>query len=374
MRVIVLGRFPPPFQGQSIATKVLADLLASTGLIVVEVGEEFRPRADTQVVRSGSLRDAVTFARRVVAQLIRLRGTVAAAAPDVVVYTGLSATVGGHVRNVLTLLVCVPRGVRVVAPLHNGDFDSLSRIWMLRPSVKWLISRVSTIVALSNSLRARLSPEVASRSEVIPNTLDREFDSMSPATGVRRNRVAFRLCFVGNLIEEKGYRRVVSAWESLYDAGLKVELIVIGAPASSADTTYIKDRLEARGSHGLSYRGAIVDRSELATELAEIDVVVLPTSYRHEAQPMVILEAMASGKPVIASRVGGIPELVEHEVTGFLLDDVESSSIANAVRRLMRDDVYASMSTQSRVRYNQEFARAVTARRWHELLQRSDAH
>ena len=74
------------------------------------------------------------------------------------------------------------------------------------------------------------------------------------------------------------------------------------------------------------------ERSDVAAQLRDADAFVLPT--RWEGLPYSILEAMASGLPVIASSVGGIPELVEHGVTGWLVEPGDVTGLADAIQTL----------------------------------------
>ena len=74
---------------------------------------------------------------------------------------------------------------------------------------------------------------------------------------------------------------------------------------------------------------------------AALDVAVLP-SYR-EAQGLTILEAMALSRPVVASAVGGIPEMIEHGRTGLLVPPHDPEALAAAIIRLLADHAYADM-------------------------------
>jgi glycosyltransferase involved in cell wall biosynthesis len=76
-------------------------------------------------------------------------------------------------------------------------------------------------------------------------------------------------------------------------------------------------------------------RDDVPAVIASLDIVVLP-SYR-EAQGVSLLEAMAQARPIVASRVGGIPEFVEDGVTGLLVPPRDPPALATALVRLLRD-------------------------------------
>jgi glycosyltransferase involved in cell wall biosynthesis len=91
--------------------------------------------------------------------------------------------------------------------------------------------------------------------------------------------------------------------------------------------------LALRDELGLQDRVALGgERSDIPAQLEAADAFVLPT--RWEGLPYSILEAMASGLPVVASSVGGIPELVEHGVTGWLVEPGDVAALADAIRAL----------------------------------------
>ena len=78
-------------------------------------------------------------------------------------------------------------------------------------------------------------------------------------------------------------------------------------------------------------------REDVSQVMAALDVVVVPSL--HDAQTIVIPEAFAAGRPVIASRVGGIPELVTHEENGLLVEPADNDALAAAMLRLLADPV-----------------------------------
>jgi len=97
------------------------------------------------------------------------------------------------------------------------------------------------------------------------------------------------------------------------------------------------------------------------------DCLVLPS--REEALPLTILEAMAVGRPCVASDVNGIPELVDHGVTGLLFSHDAPEDLARHLIRLGQDaDLRRTMGEQARQRYRAHFARAQHVRRWRSLL------
>ncbi len=126
----------------------------------------------------------------------------------------------------------------------------------------------------------------------------------------------------------KGHLYALEALKKLVDAGLKTHLLVVGeGPYRSLIEPRIKEL-------GLDAQVRLVGyQEEVAPWLALMDVVVM-ASYAHEGVPQAALQALAMGKPVVGTRVGGIPEVILHMKTGLLVPPKDPPALARAVREL----------------------------------------
>jgi glycosyltransferase involved in cell wall biosynthesis len=141
---------------------------------------------------------------------------------------------------------------------------------------------------------------------------------------------------VARLEAEKGHRTLIDAWPEVLTAVPNAWLLVVGEGSE-------RDALEAEAATlGVSEHVVFTGRREdVPAVTAALDVAVLP-SYR-EAQGLSVLEAMALSRPVVASRVGGIPEMIEDGVSGLLVPPNDCTALANAIIRLLTDHPYADM-------------------------------
>lgn len=141
---------------------------------------------------------------------------------------------------------------------------------------------------------------------------------------------------VARLEAEKGHRTLIDAWPDVLAAVPNVWLLVVGEGSE-------RDALEAEAaSLGVSERVVFTGRREdVPAVTAALDIAVLP-SYR-EAQGLSVLEAMALSRPVVASKVGGIPEMIEDGVTGLLVPPNDCNALAGAIIRLLTDHPLADM-------------------------------
>ena len=141
---------------------------------------------------------------------------------------------------------------------------------------------------------------------------------------------------VARLEAEKGHRTLIDAWPVVLEAHPEAWLLIVGEGSE-------RNSLEAQAaSIGISERVVFTGRREdVPAVTAALDVAVLP-SYR-EAQGLSVLEAMALSRPVVASNVGGIPEMVEDGVSGLLVPPGDCDALATAIIRLLSDHPYADM-------------------------------
>ncbi|HEX6177257.1 MAG TPA: glycosyltransferase [Thermoanaerobaculia bacterium] len=143
---------------------------------------------------------------------------------------------------------------------------------------------------------------------------------------------------VAALTGAKGYHFLVDACASLIRDGADIECRIVGDGPRREE---IRQRIE---QHGLGDRIRLVGalpQHEVARLVGESDIFVLPSVIAWNGQmdgiPISLMEAMAAGKPVIGSAISGIPELVQQNGNGLLVDSTHSDRIAGAIRKLMDD-------------------------------------
>ena len=135
---------------------------------------------------------------------------------------------------------------------------------------------------------------------------------------------------VARLEPEKGHPTLLDAWPHVLADFPTATLLIIGEGTR-------REALEAQ-AEGLGIASSVIftgRRDDVPAVTKALDVAVLP-SYR-EAQGLTILEAMALSRPVVASNVGGIPEMISDGVTGLLVPPHEPVALAGSIARLLRD-------------------------------------
>jgi len=202
---------------------------------------------------------------------------------------------------------------------------------------------VANSSAAANQLR--LEGVATARIRVIANGVD--CDRYSPAP---RNRPIRRIVTVANLREEKGHDTLIVAASMLAERHPDVDISFIGdGPLRATLVRQVNLRGLRRRVHFLG------ERDDIPAQLAAADLFVLPS--RTEASPNALIEAMASGLPVVASRVGGIPELIESGGNGVLVTADDPGALAAAIGNVIDHPSFAaSLGRAARTTAERRFA------------------
>jgi len=218
---------------------------------------------------------------------------------------------------------------RVVAGRRSAPVERGVRA-VLEDLVVRLADRV---VVNAEALRPRGA--AAARTDVIPSGVDTDvFRPRPDARAAMRTRLGFGndepvIGTVGRLEARKGTATLIAAAARLAKKGLSdLRVVVVGDGP-------LRDELPALAARlGISGRVAMLgDRSDIPEILAALDIFVLPS--RTEGMSNALLEAMATALPVVATAVGGNPEVVAAEMTGVLVPVDDSMAMADAVLRLL---------------------------------------
>jgi len=220
--------------------------------------------------------------------------------------------------------------------LAVGDLRSAVLKALGGPIERWGEHSAEAVLVITSRLRRLLVSEGVEKDRVHlippgvnPSLFDGPFED--PFVGVGRPRVLF----VGRLAPQKGVRTLVEAAGLLEDPSARVLLVGDGPERPvlerESERIGVADRLRFVGFFA---------HERLPAALAHADLLVLPSLY--EELGTVLLEAMQAGLPVVASKTGGIPDVVEDGVNGMLVPPGDPEALARAIDRLLADRDLAS--------------------------------
>ena len=232
----------------------------------------------------------------------------------------------GDSSGTVTMLAAELAGLPFSLTLHGPEVFEAPDVWRL--DVK--IARARATICISEDGRAKAlrlcDPAYHDKVTVIPCGVFPEIYAREPAEH------GARLAFVGRLVHRKGGNVLIKAAAQARAGGVPAEFAIVGdGPERGALEGMVSDR--GLGA-AIRFHGAL-DETSVAAILRQSSVLVVPSF--SEGLPVVIMEAMASGLPVVASAVDGIPELVRDGETGLLVPPGDPEALAGAILALLAD-------------------------------------
>jgi glycosyltransferase involved in cell wall biosynthesis len=237
-----------------------------------------------------------------------------------------AATHGSFVRKGILLWISRLAGVPVVIHVHGSVFqdyyEDSSRV--TQAMIRATLCRASAVVALGEARAAWLQGIAqGARITAIPNAVQIAERSIQPAPGE-----PIGVVFLGNIGDRKGTFRLLDAWARL---GAEAATLTIAGDGEverarrQIQELHLEDSVDIR---------EWLSTNDVCDLLHSAQVLVLPS--RHEGQPMAVLEAMARGLCIVASDVGGLPEMIGGGC-GVLVPPDDIEAIAAALRLVIRD-------------------------------------
>jgi glycosyltransferase involved in cell wall biosynthesis len=273
------------------------------------------------------------------------------------VAAGRVALVHAHIASGASLwrkaaFVRLARAARVpyVLHVHAGDFEAYYRrsSRLTRALLRDLYAKAATVVALSAAWKAPIEAVVPeARVQVVPNPV--AIPTWNPHAAPRRP-VAL---FLGVVRPEKGVYELLAAWPRVLAKLPDARLVIAG----SGEIDRARATARELGICGSVDFPGWVGAEEKARLLAKASALVLPSHF--EALPMAVLEGMAAGLPVVATRVGAIPDAVGPEA-GLLVEPRDVGALAEALGLALGDSPRRiAMGAAARLRARENFSAEV---------------
>ncbi|HEX3865836.1 MAG TPA: glycosyltransferase family 4 protein [Gemmatimonadaceae bacterium] len=353
IKVLLVAPVPPPEGGIATWAKRMLRAVTDDDVTLIHADTSLR---GTFAHRGRAMMRQVALTARVCSRIVADR-------PSVVHIT--TSYMRGWERDASFLALSRACGAATIVHLHGGDFAQMHAGLSPRRRERIVeqLRRCDAVVAITDETLRYLRGLGLSNAHLIPNCIDIRPARERPVRGK-----PVRWLFVGAVIPAKGISALFDALRRFPTA----HLTLVGPNAILAKLSGHSLLGEAANDPSISGRfthlGALSDEAA-RTSFDEHDIFVFPT--KREGFPNAVLEAMEAGLPIVATRIGAIPEMIVDGEHGLTVDADDQAALERAIDRLMSDPQLAStLGAAARDRAITLYDVDEIAREWYRLYRR----
>ncbi|GIL06993.1 MAG: hypothetical protein BroJett031_35130 [Betaproteobacteria bacterium] len=316
LRVVLVGPLPPPSGGMANQTRQLARLLADSG-VRVQLVQNNPPYRPAWIGNVRGLRATFRLVPYVVALWRALRGADVA---HVMANSGWA----WHLFAAPAIWLARLRGVPVLVNYRGGEAESF-----LQRQARWVrpTLRLARVLAVPSGFLQSVFARHGVAAEVVPNVVD--LARFAPAA---RRTPAQHIVVTRNLEQIYDIPTALRAFAKIRNRFPAARLTVAGSGPALDSLRRLAQELGV--SEAVRFTGRL-DNDRIAELYREADLVINPSTV--DNMPISLLEAMASGVPIVSTSVGGVPFVVEDERTALLVPARDPDAMAAAAVRIFED-------------------------------------
>lgn len=355
VHVVVVGQTPPPWGGQAVMIQAMLDA-DYEGVRLHRVRMNFsREMSEIGRFRWTKLAHLASVVARIVVARIRWRAAVLYYPP------------AGHQRLAVArdaLILASTRWMFQATILHFHA-AGLSELYeelgpAIRPGFRWAFFRPTVGVRMSSLAPNDPAGVNAWRTCIVPYGIadtahqGKKRTMSRPALADRTRRQS--ILYVGILHESKGIFVLIEACRLLQQRGIDFHLDLVGAFTSNEVRDRLFDALAASELAGRTTLHGVLTGADKERVYAEADIFCLPTRFEAESFPVVLLEALRAGLPVVATSWRAIPDIVTDGENGRLVPVCDPAALAEGLGQLLADPMTAArMGKAGRARYEARY-------------------
>lgn len=271
---------------------------------------------------------------RHVRQLYKLRSTIRQTGVSVVHIHTCSGF--SFFRSAMDMMVARRCGCRTLFHIHGAAFDAFyDGVGMIRKKlITTFLNKADCVIALSTGWENKLC-SMASRANIIVIENAVAIPVLQPTASSTESVHPCRFILLARMDTWKGIDDLLTACDLLNCENVRFELTLAGPPGSAGDANELAKKIRSLNlSSCVRYVGS-VQGDQKDKLLQGADVYVQPS--HHEGMPLSILEAMSYRLPIVATSVGAIPEVIEHEKQGLLVPTRKPTQLAQAMKAVATD-------------------------------------
>ncbi len=256
-------------------------------------------------------------------------------------------------------------GKRVIITAHGSDVHTFPQSFFLRQLILFTLKRAHKVATVSFALKGLIEKMATLQKDISVIRNGVRQDAFFPIDKTKaRERLGLpagrkAVLFVGNLLPVKGVDSLLRAYVTVSESN-QADLIIVGKGESTPE---LKALTKALGVEARVHFTGTVRHDMIPLWINACDVLCLPS--HREGFPTIIVEAFACGRPVVATRVGGVPEAVINDSLGILIDSNHPDVLASALNTALAKE----WNTQAIAAYGRSFSWHAIAEEYHHLYE-----
>jgi len=347
---LIIGPIPPPYHGVSVVTDMILNSALRDKFNLIHL--------DTSDRRSLSNIGKIDFTNvyLTIKHFLKFLWYCIKERPAIV-YVPISQTTLGYLRDCFFLIPAKLFYRKVIIHLHGGYFRNFyeQSNGLMKILIRWTLKDVQRAIVLGESLRYIFKDLIPKkRITVVPNGLDGKIFDIYDTNRATKQKERYRILFLSTLVRSKGFIDVIKAIpEVIRYHSNDIEFVFAGELNNKwggRDAAF--EFIEQNKLHSIvKFRGVVTGNKKIRLLLSS-DIFIFPTYYKYEGHPLVILEAMAAGLPVITTNMGAIKEAIIDRINGFIVEKQNPKQIAGKILLLLENEkLRQEMGRKSRERF-----------------------
>ncbi|UCG26878.1 MAG: glycosyltransferase family 4 protein [Bacteroidales bacterium] len=328
-KILYFIQLPPPVHGVSTINQYITDstyINEGFELHILPIRfsktiEGLRRKRPVKIIK------AIGLFLRLVYRIITIK-------PDLIYFSVMPVGLG-FIRDLLYISVMKLVKAKLTFHLHNRGIAELSRKWIWWKLYRFAFSNVNLIHVSNGLFISEIEPLKLkdTKTFVVNNTIE-NFEPLD-----RDDRSGpLSLLFISNLLPEKGLNVLLQALILVLKEFKNFHLNVYGASWSKKEDKRILDFIRQNNlSDHVTINGPVYG-NEKKEVLQNANIFIFPSYFKEECFPLSILEAMQVGLPIIATRIGAIPEMIEDGKEGIIIDPKDTGMLYSAIQTLIEDE------------------------------------
>jgi glycosyltransferase involved in cell wall biosynthesis len=332
LHILISGTLPPPMGGMASYYQTLLDssLSERVELCYVQTSSQKRQLSSSGRATLSNFVYAIRDCGRFIWALISSRPQIA--------HIGTAAGLS-FLKNSFCVISAKFFGAQVLLHPHCSLlvlYHDRSKWWQWH--FRQVVNHIDGIVVLSKEWLQLSSIIPGCQIYYLPNAIDLkayQYVAKKNLAQMKRER-PFKVLYLGYLGKAKGSFDILNAALEIQSKGINMIFDLVGPELTFGELGLLNEKIEQANLRDIVRIHAPAYGTDKLDFLNQADIFIYPSYY--EGMPIAVIEAMACGLPIVASRVGGLPDLIQEGVNGFLIEPGKPEQLALALNKLTNDD------------------------------------